>query len=345
MKEARLYEKLPKAQVECRLCAHRCTLADGNQGICQVRRNEEGILYTVVYGRVIAEKVDPVEKKPLYHFHPGSRAYSIGTPGCNFRCGWCQNAEISQMPRGAQLLAGEEKTAEQIVESARGSRCRSIAFTYTEPTIFFEYAMDIGRLARESGLANIFVTNGFMTPEALEAAAPWLDAANVDLKSFRDETYRKQIGARLQPVLDSLKGMKETGMWVEVTTLVIPGVNDDAAELRDLAEFLARELGEETPWHLSRFFPAYRVRDVVPTPVSALEQAREIGLEAGLRYVYLGNIPGRSDTLCHHCGAPLVRRTGFRCVENRIGEGSRCPECGAVACGSGMVQGARQSAV
>jgi pyruvate formate lyase activating enzyme len=312
MKEAMLYEKLVDGRVRCNLCAHRCAIADGKRGVCQVRENQDGMLYTLVYGRVIAQHVDPIEKKPLQHFYPGTPAYSIATPGCNFRCQWCQNADISQMVRDRQLILGERASPEEIVAAARRAGCRSIAYTYTEPTIFFEYSYDTARLAHEAGLAN------------------------VDLKAFRDETYRKYVGARLQPVLDGLKKMKELGVWVEVTTLVVPGINDDPAEIEDAARFVAEELGVETPWHISRFFPAYEMTDVPPTPTSTLQRAREIGLEAGLRYVYVGNVPGEANTNCHECGRLLIRRSGYWILEHRVQADGTCPDCGTPVAGVGM---------
>ena len=339
MKEARLYEKLSDDRVRCHLCAHRCEIADGKRGICQVRENRGGTLYTLVYGRAIARHVDPVEKKPLFHFHPSTTAYSIATVGCNFRCRWCQNWEISHIVREQHFIAGEEASPEQVVAAAQRAGCRSIAYTYTEPTIFFEYAYDTARLAHKAGLVNIYVTNGYMTAgpgEMLETFRLCLDAANVDLKAFRDETYRKYVGARLQPVLDSLKVMKQLGIWLEVATLVIPRVNDERAELRDAAQFVAQELGVETPWHISRFFPAYEMTDVPSTPVETLHRAREIGLEAGLHHVYVGNVPGEADTTCHACGNTLIRRSRFRVVENRVGPDGRCPDCGAAVAGVGM---------
>ena len=268
MKEAMLYETLPENRVCCNLCAHHCSIDDGKKGICQVRENRDGTLYTLVYGRTISQNIDPIEKKPLFHFYPGSTAYSIATPGCNFRCAWCQNWEISQMPKKQHLIAGYEATPAEIVAAAQKRGCHSIAYTYTEPTIFFEYAYDTARLA---GLANIFVTNGYMTGEMLKTIAPYLDAANVDLKAFRDKTYRKYVGARLQPVLDSLKAIKQLGIWLEVTTLVIPGINDEPEELQDAAQFIIRELGADTPWHISRFFPDYQLMEVAPTPQKSLE--------------------------------------------------------------------------
>jgi len=335
-KEAMLYEKLPEGKVRCNLCAHRCVIADGKKGICQVRENRGGTLYTLVYGHTIIQHVDPVEKKPLFHFHPGSTAYSIATPGCNFRCRWCQNWDISQMVHDRHFIMGEEASLEQVVAAAQKADCRSIAYTYTEPTIFFEYAYDTARLAHEAGLANLYITNGYMTEEMLETFQPYLDAANVDLKAFRDKTYRKYVGARLQPVLNTMKLMKRLGIWLEVTTLVIPGINDDDVELKDVADFVAEELGVDTPWHISRFFPAYKMTDVSPTPVETLNRAREIGLEAGLRYVYVGNVPGEANTECHKCGQILIRRFGYRILENRVQPNGRCPNCGMPVAGVGM---------
>ena len=339
MKEAMLYEKLAGERVHCHLCAHECKIDEGRKGVCQVRENRRGTLYTLVYGRTIAKHVDPVEKKPLLHFYPGSRAYSVATPGCNFRCQWCQNAEISQMPRERHLVAGTEASPQDVVSSAVQNRCRSIAYTYTEPTVFFEYSYDIARTAHGEGLANIYVTNGFMTEKMLETFDPLLDAANVDLKAFRDETYREYVGGRLQPVLDSLRKMKDLGIWVEVTTLVIPDLNDDREELRDIASFVADELGPETPWHISRFRPAYEMRDRPPTPLTRLQEARDIGEAEGLRHVYVGNVPGEANTVCHACGETLIRRSGYRIVDNLVAEGSVCHNCGTTVDGVGMVEG------
>lgn len=338
MKEAILYEKLPKSRVRCHLCAHRCVIAEGKPGVCRVRENVRGTLYTLVYDRIISQHVDPVEKKPLYHFYPGSRAYSIATPGCNFHCRWCQNADIAHMPREKGLIVGYEATPEQIVADARATDSRSIAYTYTEPTVFFEYAYDTARLARAAGIANVYVTNGYMTPEMLETFHPYLDAANVDLKAFRNKTYNRYVGAGLEPVLDTMKAMKRLGIWLEVTTLVIPGLNDDPAELRDAAQFVALELGPETPWHISRFFPTYRMTDRPPTPIGTLRRAQEIGLAEGLHYVYLGNVAGESNTSCHQCGRLLIRRSGYWIAENHVRDG-RCPTCKSPVAGVGMEEG------
>jgi len=335
MREAMLYEKLPKGRVRCHLCAHRCVIGEGKLGVCRVRQNVAGALHTLVYGQAISQNVDPVEKKPLYHFYPGSKAYSIATLGCNFHCQWCQNSDISQSPRERGVITGYPVTPGQIVADARATRSRSIAYTYTEPTVFFEYTYDTARLAHQARVANLYVTNGYMTDQMLETFHPYLDAANVDLKAFRKKTYNRYVGAGLEPVLDSMRAMKRLGIWLEVTTLVIPGVNDDPAELRDMARFLARELGPETPWHLSRFFPRYRMTDRLATPVETLYRAQEIGLEEGLRYVYLGNVEGESNTDCYECGQLLIRRRGYWIAENRVREG-KCPACATPVAGVGM---------
>ncbi len=333
VKEAMLYEKLEGGNVRCALCSHRCRIAPTERGICGVRENREGRLYTLVYGPVVAASVDPVEKKPLYHLFPGSDSYSIASVGCNFRCTFCQNHEISQMPRDEGRIAGREMTPREVVDRAVDSASKSISYTYTEPTVFFEFARDTGLLARKEGLKNIFVTNGFMTQEALDAASGWLDAANVDLKSFRDEFYRRHCGARLDPVLETLRGMIKRGVWVEVTTLVIPTLNDDEAELRDIAAFI-HSLGEEVPWHVSRFFPRYKSQDLSPTPVTTIDRALEIGREAGLKNVYSGNVPGSDSdhTYCSACGNLLIERQGYEIRANKL-EGPRCRRCGTVLAG------------
>jgi pyruvate formate lyase activating enzyme len=302
-----------------------------------VRENHGGILYTQAYGKSISQGIDPVEKKPLYHFYPGSKAISIATAGCNFHCRFCQNWQISQVLREGGSIFGEELPPDKIVALACESGCQSIAYTYTEPTIFFEYAHDTARLAHQAGLNNIFVTNGYMTREALQVIRPYLEAANVDLKSFDDAFYRKWVGAKLQPVLDTLKLMKELNIWLEVTTLVIPTLSDSEDNLRQIASFIAQELGVSTPWHVSRFYPAYELEHLPQTPIEALRKAREIGLQAGLRYVYEGNVPGSdgNGTFCYNCGHLLVRRSGHVISEYRIQAG-HCYNCGAEVDGIGM---------
>jgi len=326
-KEAMLWAPLEGGKVACALCRHRCVIAPSKSGICAVRENRDGKLVTLVYGEVIAAHVDPIEKKPLYHFYPGSKALSIAAAGCNFKCSFCQNWEISQAPRReGGGLRGQKLSPEEIVREAVGQDCRSISYTYTEPTIFFEYAYDTARLAKDAGLANNIVTNGYMTEEALTVIRPYLDAANVDLKAFKDETYRKVCGARLEPVLDSIRRMKKLGIWVEVTTLVVPGMNDGEEELAGIARFIAG-VDPDIPWHISRFHPDYEYTDAPPTPVKTLRAAYGIGKKAGLRYLYVGNIQGESeDTLCPKCGRILVRRRGFSVAENRLA-GNVCPFC------------------
>jgi len=312
MKEAMLYSRRPDGSVECRLCHHRCKIRPGHVGFCQVRENRDGTLYTLTYRKLIAQHVDPIEKKPLFHFHPGSSSYSIATPGCNFRCIFCQNFSISQMPRDQGGIEGADVAPEEIVAEAQRHRCTTISYTYTEPTIFMEYAYDIGRLAREVGIQNVWVSNGYMTPEALDVIAPYLDAINVDLKCFNAETYRKMMGAQLEGVLETLRLFRPRNIWLEVTTLVVPGMNDGEDELRQIAEFVA-SLGREVPWHVSRFHPDYQMDDRGATPSRTLERAVEIGRAAGLKYVYSGNVPGdpNEHTYCPSCGKRVIERAGF----------------------------------
>jgi len=338
MYEARLYEKLDEGKVKCHLCAHRCTIADGKRGVCQVRENQGGVLYTLVYGLSISQAIDPVEKKPLFHFFPGSTAFSFATVGCNFHCSFCQNWQISQMVRDEGHIQGHEASPDYLASAAYHYGCKSIAYTYTEPTIFFEYAYDTAVRADKWGIKSIYVTNGYMTEEMLDAFGPYLHAANVDLKAFNDDFYRKTCGARLQPVLDAIKAMKKRGIWVEITTLVVPGQNDSEEELRHLAEFIAQEAGVDTPWHVSRFHPEYRMRDVRATPLSTLHRARDIGLQAGLRYVYEGNVPGSEgeNTYCYNCHNLLIRRYGFGILENLILPESKCPYCEVTIDGVGL---------
>lgn len=337
MKEALLYQKLEHNKVRCNLCAHRCVINPNKKGICRVRENSDGILYTKVYGRTVTQNIDPIEKKPLYHFYPGSKAYSIATAGCNFQCCFCQNWHISQIINEEVLKLGQNITPEQIVSNTKQSECQSIAYTYTEPTIFFEYSYDTARIAREAGLKNIYVTNGYMTEEMLAMISPYLDAVNVDLKAFREKTYRQIIGARLQPVLDNLKKIKQLGIWLEVTSLIIPGVNDDPREIRDIANFVAKELGSDIPWHISRFSPAYKMKEVPATPLQTLQMAKEIGHEAGIYYVYLGNVINNEnmDTKCLKCGQVLIERTNFGITKNNIKDDC-CPNCRKEIAGVGL---------
>lgn len=331
MREALLYDRLEGGEVRCRLCNHRCRISPGKTGLCGVRKNEEGVLYSLVYGKVIAHHIDPIEKKPLFHFLPGSLSYSIATVGCNFRCDFCQNYEISQFPHHYGYVTGENMSPERVVEEARRTGCLSISYTYTEPTVYFEFALDCARLAAEAGLKNVFVSNGYMTPETLETIYPHLHGANIDLKAFREDFYQRHCRSRLKPVLETLQYLKRQGVWVEVTTLIIPGENDDPGELREIACFIRDELGPETPWHVTRFYPTYRLLTRPPTPVETLKQAHALGKEEGLRYVYTGNVPGQKEenTYCWSCGKLLIERFGFRILRNEISPEGTCPECGA----------------
>jgi pyruvate formate lyase activating enzyme len=330
MTEARFYEKLADHKVHCHLCAHECKIDPGKRGLCHVRENQDGMLMTLVYGKLIAANLDPIEKKPLFHFLPGSRSYSIATAGCNFMCLHCQNYEISQYPRRHEgRIPGDLHTPQMIVDDAVRCQAASLSYTYTEPTIFLELAQDVGRLARSRGLKNVFVSNGFMTEVSAKALPEFLDADNIDLKSFRDDFYRKICKARLQPVLDTIERLHRLGVWLEVTTLVIPGLNDSPQELTAIAQFL-KSLSPGIPWHVSAFYPTHEMLDRPRTPPETLLKARDIGLKAGLRYVYTGNIPGHGgeDTRCYACGTRVIERLGYRIRSNRLQQG-RCPQCQA----------------
>ena len=336
MKEAMFFTKLDDTKVQCNLCRHRCVIENGKKGICRVRENRGGTLYSLVYRKLISENIDPIEKKPFFHFYPGSTAFSIATMGCNFRCMNCQNHEISQLPREFNQIMGKDVSPETIVNDALQYQCKSIAYTYTEPTIFFEYAYEMAVMASGKSIKNVFVTNGYTTREALEKIKPHLHAANVDLKSFSEETYKKLCGARLEQVLDCIRSYKELGIWIEITTLIIPEINDSDVELRQIAGFI-KDVGPEIPWHVSRFYPQYRLTEKPPTPIDTLRRAREIGLEAGLRYVYEGNAPGEEggNTYCYHCKKLLIKRYGYQIMENNAVQG-KCPGCNTLIDGIGM---------
>jgi len=336
MKEAMFYKKLSGNKVKCYLCAHHCLIPNEGKGICGVRKNQDGKLYTLVYNRIIAKHNDPIEKKPLYHFYPGSFSFSIATVGCNFHCLFCQNADISQMPRDDKKIIGLETTPEEIVADAIAQRAKSISYTYTEPTIYFELAYETAQIAVKKGLKNVFVSNGYMSEEALETIKPYLHAANIDLKSFRDKFYKEICGAKLQPVLDTITRLIKMGIWVEVTTLIIPTVNDSEEELREIARWLY-QLNPDIPWHVSRFYPTYRFTHVPSTSIGTVRRAREIGLEEGLHYVYTGNAPGDEgeNTYCHNCGKLIIERYGYTITTYNIIEG-KCKYCGIKIPGIGM---------
>ena len=330
MKECFLYKKLSEKKVRCQNCSHYCVILPGRRGICGVRENIDGKLYALNYKKVVALNIDPIEKKPFFHFLPGTYSLSLATVGCNFKCFSCQNFDISQMPQTSGQIIGEEIEPEEVVKLALKNKLLSISYTYTEPTIFLEYALEIMKIAKEKGLKNNWVTNGFMSKEAFDLVSPYLDAANVDLKSFSDKFYLKYCGGRLKPVLDTLVRLKNKGIWVEVTTLVIPTLNDDIKNLKKTAEFIKKELGSDTPWHVTQFCGkiSWKLQHIEDTPVETLKRAYEIGKKAGLKYVYTGNVPGlpTEDTFCPKCGALVIDRTGY--IIHRHDKNGKCPKCG-----------------
>ena len=328
IREALLYEKLEDSRVQCLVCAHQCKINPGRRGLCGVRENKKGILFTMVFGTLIAENVDPIEKKPFFHVYPGSRSFSIATVGCNFSCSFCQNHDISQLPRSTFIITGEDTAPETVTRLAKDNNCQTIAYTYTEPTVYLETALETSKIACSEGLKNVFVTNGYMSEPMLSVMKPYLSAANVDLKSFRDAFYKQYCSAKLSPVLSTLEKLKEKGVWVEITTLLIPGLNDSESELKDIAHFICK-LGNETPWHISRFHPRYKMLNHPVTPVASVRRACEIGKEAGLKYVYSGNVPGDEgeNTYCSNCSELLIKRFAYRITSMNL-SGNTCSSCG-----------------
>jgi len=333
MKEAMFYTKTDNGAVRCRLCAQACRIPPGRAGLCGVRQNENGVLHTLVYDKIVSANADPIEKKPLFHFLPGTTSFSIATVGCNFICRHCQNHEISQYPRLHGAVIGRPATPAGIVAAAGNQGCASISYTYIEPTVFFELAIDTAMAARDAGLRNVFVSNGYTSSEAARAIAPYLDANNIDLKSFSDTFYREICGARLAPVLATIELMKELGVWVEVTTLIIPGLNDSDKELEAIATYI-HGVDPDIPWHVSRFHPAHAMTDREATPPATLHRARAIGQAAGLRHVYTGNIPGQGgeDTTCPGCGAIVISRRGYATDSGGLDLG-RCAKCSQAIAG------------
>ena len=329
-KEAYLYEKIEGDKVRCRNCAHYCLIEPGKRGICGVRENFRGTLFAINYGKAISVQIDPVEKKPLFHFLPGSKTLSFATVGCNFACANCQNWEISQYPKSHAEIPGDDLPPQALVDLALERELPSISYTYVEPTIFSEYALDTMKLARAAGLKNIWVSNGFMSKESAEMVMPYLDANNIDIKSFSDDFYRTNCGARLAPVLETAKRMKDAKVWIEITTLIIPGLNDSDDNLTNIANFIAKDLGNETPWHATQFSGAisWKLKHISDTSSHTLRNAYNIGRAAGLQYVYSGNIPGMNteNTYCPECKTPCIERTGF--APKRFDKNGYCPKCG-----------------
>jgi len=328
-KEALLYDKLPHGGVQCRTCQRRCTIAKGAAGWCHTRVNQGGRLYSLIYGEVSSLSINPIEKKPVFHFYPGSRWLSLGSWGCNFRCPGCQNWEIAHW-KGKDLEKGSYLAPEDQVDMALSHGCVGLSWTFNEPTLWFEYTLDTARFAKKRGLYTNYVTNGFITEEAFDLLAPYLDVYRVDVKGFSDTTYQKIAHIpEFGPILKVAEKAKQYGIHVEVVTNITPGYNDDNAQLQGIASWIKKSLGPDTPWHVTRFYPHLKLSHVEPTPTATLEHAREIGIDNGLRYVYLGNVPGHEgeNTYCYKCGTLLIKRYIFDVLENRISKG-RCPECG-----------------
>lgn len=330
MKEALLWKKTEGKNLECFACAHHCFIMPDRRGVCGVRKNIDGTLYSLVYNKAAAVNIDPIEKKPFFHFLPDSTALSFGTLGCNFRCRNCQNWDISQEPKMAEPTFGPDITPEELVNEAIKYKCASIAYTYSEPTIFIEYAYDTMRLAKKMGLRNVWISNGYLTPESVGLIKDHINAANIDIKSFDNKFYQTNCGAKLAPVLDTCKLLKKNKIWLEITTLIIPTLSDSPSMLESIAKFIKEELGSETPWHVSAFSPdiSWQCQEYPPTTIESLHKARGIGLKAGLKYVYTGNIMGDEgeNTYCPKCGTLAIKRINYE-IE-RMDKKGKCSNCG-----------------
>ena len=325
--EALYWRKLPDRVVQCELCPRRCVLKPGQRGQCKVRENRDGKLYSLVYGKPCAVHIDPIEKKPLFHVAPSSSVFSIATVGCNLRCIFCQNWQISQTSPEETRYYDMEPA--QTVDALTKSDSRIIAYTYTEPTVFYEYMLDTARLIKQQGFFNTMHSCGYINPAPLKELLKYMDAINIDLKGFNERFYRKMSSGRLEPVLETLKTIKQEGVWLEITNLIIPSANDDPEDIRKMCEWIKENLGEDTPLHFGRFFPNYKLINLPPTPTETLERARQIALDVGLRYVYIGNVPGNpaENTYCPKCEELLVKRVGYIVEENNIID-SKCKFCG-----------------
>ena len=326
-KEAILYDKIGKS-LNCKVCERRCIISDGKKGFCDMRENINGKLYTLNYAAASSVAVDPIEKKPLFHFYPGSTVLSLGSVGCNFRCKHCQNWNISQAK--LEEISLREIMPEDAAKLAKEYECKSIAWTYNEPTMWLEYTIDSAKLAKKNDLKSVYVTNGYMTEESLELIGPYLDAANVDLKGMSEEFYKELCDARMQPVLDNIKRIYDKKIHMEITNLMIPGYNDSEKNINALVNFMVDEIGTEVPLHFTRFFPYYEMKNVPPTAVADLEKAYKIAKDAGMKYVYIGNVPSGmgENTYCHSCGEILVERDGYQIMADSLKTDKKCPKCG-----------------
>ncbi len=330
MKEAMFYKNLEKMKVQCNLCPNNCIILHGKRGICNVRENKAGVLYTTVYGLPCTAGTDPIEKKPLFHFLPGTNTFSIATQGCNLHCMWCQNWKISQ--RGPEEVDCFEMSPEQIIKAAKKAKCKSISYTYVEPSIFYEYMLDTAKLAKAAGLKNIMITNGYINKEPAKELFKYIDACNIDLKGFTEEIYKKYCSGKLKPVLETMILAKKMKVWLELTTLILPKINDSDDDIRDECKWIKKELGANTPIHFSRFFPYYKMTHLPPTEPETLKRAYEIAKETGLKYVYVGNIQleGTEDTFCSKCNTKLIDRNEFFTVSSNKIKAGKCPKCKTV---------------
>ena len=326
--EALLYQKVNGEVVRCNVCPRRCYIRPGEVGFCKARENRDGKLYAISYGKLTAANVDPIEKKPLFHFWPGSSSFSISSFGCSFSCPWCQNWSISQV--GLKESSYQEASPEEVVKLAKRYGCKTISYTYNEPLIWLEYILDTAKLASKEGILNVLVTNGYTTPEALEMLAPYIHAANIDIKAYNSAFYTKYCNARLEDVRQAVKTMFGKGWHIETTLVIIPTLNDNREEIRGLSRWIVENLSPEVPFHISRFHPMYKMMHLNPTPLGSLVEARQIALEEGLKYVYLGNVLGHEgeNTYCPSCGFLLIKRWGFDILEWNLDENNRCPKCG-----------------
>lgn len=328
MKEAILWEPKEEGKARCKVCSFKCLISPGKLGHCRTRKNIDGKIYTLIYGTVTSEASDPIEKKPLFHFYPGSYSYSMGSVGCSFTCEHCQNWTISQAD--IEQVYGMDIMPETAVANAMQDMCKSISWTYNEPSIWIEFFRDTALLCRDKGLKTVYVTNGYASPEHMENIKGLLDAYRVDIKGFKDDFYRKVCGSRLEPVLTSTKMAKEAGMHVEIVNLIIPGMNDSAEEITALSKWVFNELGPDTPIHFTRFYPMYHMDSINATPIPVLERAHDIAVKEGMKYVYLGNVLGHKfeSTWCPSCGELLIERYGFHILNYNITPGKKCPKCG-----------------